>query len=409
MVVVVAEAAGLNAASTLTSQGTAAMYAALTPEANVTALTSGAGAAPYAEAATGWQAIASSLRIAATNLQLVVAATGQPNDSVDSSVGLDWQGQAAQRFRQAVSGYINEWLTPMTEAAETLSEASTAQAAAYTTAVATSPTLAQISANRASLSTLQATNWIGQNTAAIAENEAEYMTMWADAAMAMTVYSAASDGVIAALESFPPPVPITAADVRMAVAMNAIRAATATPPDGNDPDSNDPSDEKQPTARAAGNTHKPTSSLATQPSMMPTTGNSSTQRSSLNSAHTGLFGTGPLMGFGGMFPGRGLLITPAEADIPLPGPPAGWTPPAEELVVDEEFARPEDELLSSVEPSENDTSAVGAGAAMGRMRATQEPSANLVSLTTKQGSLAAAYRQTHTASVGLEPYVEYDD
>src|SRR4029077_17657487 len=49
-----------------------------------------------------------------------------------------------------------------------------------------------IATNRALIATLIATNFVGQNTAAIAATEAQYMEMWAQDAGAMYAYAGAS-------------------------------------------------------------------------------------------------------------------------------------------------------------------------------------------------------------------------
>lgn len=49
-----------------------------------------------------------------------------------------------------------------------------------------------VAANRALLAALVATNFLGINTPAIMATEAHYMEMWAQDAMAMYAYAAAS-------------------------------------------------------------------------------------------------------------------------------------------------------------------------------------------------------------------------
>src|SRR6185312_12711442 len=51
-----------------------------------------------------------------------------------------------------------------------------------------------ISANRAELTTLVANNFLGQNTGAIAQNEANYLEMWIQDALGMDTYQQASTG-----------------------------------------------------------------------------------------------------------------------------------------------------------------------------------------------------------------------
>ena len=56
-----------------------------------------------------------------------------------------------------------------------------------------------ITANRAELTTLVSNNFLGQNTGAIAQNEAEYLDMWIQDALGMDTYNLNSTGASAAL------------------------------------------------------------------------------------------------------------------------------------------------------------------------------------------------------------------
>ncbi len=78
-----------------------------------------------------------------------------------------------------------------------------------------------IAANRAQLASLVATNLFGQNTAAIAANEAQYSEMWAQDAMAMDTYFASSATTTNNLNQFnePPQTTNTAAGPMQATAL----------------------------------------------------------------------------------------------------------------------------------------------------------------------------------------------
>ena len=56
-----------------------------------------------------------------------------------------------------------------------------------------------ITANRAELTTLVSNNFLGQNTGAIANNEADYLSMWIQDALGMDTYQQASTGAAGAL------------------------------------------------------------------------------------------------------------------------------------------------------------------------------------------------------------------
>jgi PPE-repeat protein len=92
------------------------------------------------------------------------------------------------------------------------------------------PTL--VSANRTRLVQLLSTNRFGTNTAAIAETENEYQTMWANNSSAMTRYQATTNQATTSLAQFSSPLPNTdpagtanQANVLTANAANAPAAA----------------------------------------------------------------------------------------------------------------------------------------------------------------------------------------
>jgi len=84
-------------------------------------------------------------------------------------------------------------------------------AAAFEAAFAMTVPPPVIAANRVLLATLVATNFLGQNTPAIAATEAQYMEMWAQDAVAMYGY-AASSVTASELAPFVPPPRTTAPD-----------------------------------------------------------------------------------------------------------------------------------------------------------------------------------------------------
>jgi PPE-repeat protein len=100
-------------------------------------------------------------------------------------------GAASARMAAATAPYI-AWLhgTAAT-AAQTGAQAKVA-AAAYQTAYASMVPPPEIAANRAELATLVANNFLGQNTGAIATNEANYLEMWIQDALGMDTYQANS-------------------------------------------------------------------------------------------------------------------------------------------------------------------------------------------------------------------------
>lgn len=168
-------------------------FSALPPEINSTRIYSGPGSGPLVAAATAWGRLASQLRTTAATCSSALATL--------TSEG--WQGAASMAMMSAVAPYV-EWLTrTATQAEQTAAQAEVA-ANAYNQAFAMTVPPSAVAANRSQLATLTATNILGQNTPAIAANEAHYGEMWAQDATAMESYSAMSASATA-LPQFTPP------------------------------------------------------------------------------------------------------------------------------------------------------------------------------------------------------------
>lgn len=80
------------------------------------------------------------------------------------------------------------WLSSAAGQAQDAASQATAAASAYEAAFLGTVPPAEVAANRALLMTLLATNFLGQNTAAIAATEAQYAEMWAQDAATMYSY-----------------------------------------------------------------------------------------------------------------------------------------------------------------------------------------------------------------------------
>ncbi len=156
-------------------------FGALPPEINSTRMYSGPGSDSMLAAASAWDGLAAELQSAATSYGSVI--TGLIDDS--------WTGSSSMAMEEAATPYI-EWLnTAAGQAEQTASQAKSA-AAAYQAAFAMTVPPALVTANRTQLASLMAGNVFGQNTAAIAANEAQYGEMWAQDAAAMYGYAAHS-------------------------------------------------------------------------------------------------------------------------------------------------------------------------------------------------------------------------
>lgn len=154
-------------------------FALLPPEVNSGRMYSGPGAAPMLAAAASWDALAADLETAAVGY----------SDVISSLIGHEWSGPASAAMVKAAAPYV-AWLQQSCANAEQTAIQAKTVAAAYETAFAATVPPAEVAANRALLATLVATNFLGQNTPAIAATEAHYAEMWAQDAVAMYGYAA---------------------------------------------------------------------------------------------------------------------------------------------------------------------------------------------------------------------------
>jgi PPE-repeat protein len=101
---------------------------------------------------------------------------------------------------QAAAPYL-QWLHTAAAHASMSAVQARVAATSYESAFAATVPPAAIAANRIQLMTLIATNILGQNTAAIAATEFEYIQMWLQDIMAMFGYHAGAQSVMSALPS----------------------------------------------------------------------------------------------------------------------------------------------------------------------------------------------------------------
>jgi PPE-repeat protein len=155
-------------------------FGALPPEINSARMYSGPGSAPMRTASAAWNLLAAELESAATQYQSTI-------DVLDD----EWLGPTSATMAAAVDPYITWMSTTSAQAEQTAAQASAA-ASAYEAAYAMTVPPVEVTANRTQLAMLVATNVIGQNTPAIAANEAMYGEMWAQDAAAMYGYAGSS-------------------------------------------------------------------------------------------------------------------------------------------------------------------------------------------------------------------------
>ncbi|OCB24767.1 PPE family protein [Mycobacterium intracellulare] len=172
-------------------------FAQLPPEINSALIYAGPGSGPLLVAAAAWGGLAAGLHSAASSYGSVIAGIE----------GGPWQGPAATSMLTAAVPQV-AWLSATAGQAEQAANQAVAAAGAYEAAFAETVPPPVIAANRALLMELLATNFLGQNTPAIAATEAQYAEMWAQDAAAMYEYAGAS-AAASTLPAFEPAAPTT--------------------------------------------------------------------------------------------------------------------------------------------------------------------------------------------------------
>jgi PPE-repeat protein len=186
-------------------------FGALPPEINSGRMYSGPGSTPMRTASAAWNLLAAELESAATQYQSTI-------DVLDD----EWLGPTSATMAAAVDPYITWMSTTSAQAEQTAAQASAA-ASAYEAAYAMTVPPLEVAANRTQLAMLVATNVIGQNTPAIAANEAMYGEMWAQDAAAMYGY-AGSSAAASSVKAFSQP-PETSNPAAQAMQGSAVTQA----------------------------------------------------------------------------------------------------------------------------------------------------------------------------------------
>jgi PPE-repeat protein len=191
-------------------------FGLLPPEVNSGRMYMGPGPGPMLAAAEAWDGLAADLGFASTGYGATLTELTSGN----------WIGPASTAMIAAVTPYVN-WLSSTAAQAEETANQARAAVAAYEAAFAMTVPPPVIAANRALLMALIATNFLGQNTPAIAATEALYAEMWAQDAAAMYGYAGAS---AAASQVTPFAAPAkTATDDGIGNQATAVAKAAATP------------------------------------------------------------------------------------------------------------------------------------------------------------------------------------
>ncbi|VBA52822.1 putative PPE family protein PPE38 [Mycobacterium pseudokansasii] len=165
-------------------------------------------------AASAWEALAAELAGSASAFDAVIAGlTGGP-----------WAGPASVSMAAAAARYVG-WLSAAAAQAETAAASAVAAATAFESAVAATVHPAAVAANRVLLGALVATNFLGQNTPAIAATEFDYVEMWAQDVGAMVGYDAGAGAAAAELMPFGVP-PLDLAGLASQLGAQAAGLAT---------------------------------------------------------------------------------------------------------------------------------------------------------------------------------------
>jgi PPE-repeat protein len=187
-------------------------FAALPPEINSGLIYAGPGSGPLLAAATAWDGLASELGTAASGYGSVIS------ELTDSP----WVGPSSRAMLSAVTPFV-AWLGSLSDLAEQTASQAQVAAAAFETAFALTVPPPVIAANRVLLANLIATNFLGQNTPAIALTEAQYAEMWAQDAGTMYGY-AASAAAASVLTPFDAPPNTTTPDAESNQALAVTQA-----------------------------------------------------------------------------------------------------------------------------------------------------------------------------------------
>ena len=166
-------------------------FGALPPEINSARMYAGPGSGSMMAAAAAWNGLAGQLQSAAASY----------GSTISGLTSGPWIGPSSTAMAAAAAPYV-AWMSATAGQAELAAIQAQAAAGAYEAAFAMTVAPPVIAANRAQLMMLVATNFLGQNTPAIAATEAQYAEMWAQDATAMYSYAATSAATTAQVTPF---------------------------------------------------------------------------------------------------------------------------------------------------------------------------------------------------------------
>jgi len=164
------------------------------PEINSGRMYAGPGSSSLVASAAAWQALSAQLGSAGAAFGAVISALATGS----------WLGPSSMSMALAAAPYV-VWMIATAEQAQGAAAAAAAAATAFEGARAGVVPPPVIEANRNTLMTLIATNFMGVNTPAIAATEAAYDEMWAQDTTTMYGFAADASGITGTLIPFTPP------------------------------------------------------------------------------------------------------------------------------------------------------------------------------------------------------------
>lgn len=193
-------------------------FGTLPPEITSTRLAQGPGSGPLMATASAWDALAHTLESTALSYSSVI--TRLQDES--------WSGSAAQMMANSAAKYVT-WVSLTGANAVEAARRARAAAAAFEMALAAIVPPEVVAANRSQYATLVATNIFGENAVAIAATETAYEQMWAQDAVTMYDYAAASSAA-STLSAFSDPPPTTSPGGQRDQNAAVARAIENSPP-----------------------------------------------------------------------------------------------------------------------------------------------------------------------------------
>jgi PPE-repeat protein len=189
-------------------------FGTLPPEISSALIHSGPGAGSLIEASAAWQRLGTELEESLPDYSAAL-----------SSLTETWQGPSSAAMIRAVDPFL-AWTSATARQCEQVGAALRAVAAAFELACRTVVFPVQVTANRTRLAQLIATNWLGTNSVAIAETDAQYEGMWVNNSAAMYRYAATAAQATRLPRFTSPPVIVNPAAAAQATAVPAAAAAT---------------------------------------------------------------------------------------------------------------------------------------------------------------------------------------